>query len=1125
MYQFYQNKMKRPAIAIHEIVVQFFFKPSSNKPGIFSFTALLTSFGLLFSSLVFAGADPHPDYAPLFDFYTSTNGPGWNYSNKWLTDNNPCGWYGVGCTDNRVTTISLMSNNVVGSIPASLGNLTNLKILELRDNGLTGSIPAEIGNLTKLEEIYLIGNQLSGSIPSSIGNLVNLKNLLLRKNQLSGEIPSSLGKLSKLALLNLGVNRLSGPIPGSLGDISTLTAIDLEINELTGTIPDNLANLSKLNTLTLGTNKLSGNIPEFIGGLTTLDALTLENNGFSGPIPSNLGNLTKLSRLLLTSNQLSGSIPGSLGNLTGLFMLSLGSNRLTGTIPDSFGNFYRLFTLDLNGNQLSGSIPSSLGNLYMLEYLFLGNNQLSGSIPNELGNLRYLKILSLIYNNLTGEIPASLGNLLNVRELIFRGNKLSGPIPASLGNLTKLEQLSIHGNKISGEIPASLGNITSLQYLYLQENQLSGAIPSSLGHLPNLKLLWLNSNQLSGCYPESLRSLCNISVQFQNNPGLPGGGNFTNFCSLRPGSNGIAEPTIALSSGISQPILQNTASVSLIVSGCEGGSVTWWASNNTRGSGYTITVPTTVTGTLIYTAVCNVGSCTSLPGTASVVISAAPTTGNFDGFVYGADCETFRGWAWDRDKVNTVISVTILDGANVIATLPAGDFRQDLLNAGKGNGKHAFSFPIPANLKDGRPHQLTARVAGSNFLLKNPPKALTCQGSGGPVNLPPVAPTTIPGNITTSTNYFYSLNLPAFIDPENGALSYELTGLPNGLSFTPSTRLISGMSTTGGSFTLTYSATDNQGAKSQVTIEMVLIPAPAINQPPVAPATSPLSTTIGTPFSVNLPAFTDPEIQTLTYSLSGLPTGLGFTSSTRLISGTAGSNTVGSYVLTYSASDGTNTTPTSVTLTVVPGSTTPPPVVTGDFDGYLSVVNCQEMRGWVWDRNKPNTPLMVEFFANGSSIGTVEAKNFRQDLKDAQKGNGNHGYTFSTPVSIKDNVTRQISAKVQNSTYTLKGSPVAFKCAPSGRLSAESEENRLSVVILGNPSNRDAVEVEIRGAEGQPLRLQLTDTGGRLVSEHQVEKPAEVEHQILPLVNQAPGLLFLRAQSGLRSVTLKVLKQ
>ena len=43
--------------------------------------------------------------------------------------------------------------------------------LDLSNNQLTGSIPSEIGNLTILEVLYLSGNQLTGEIPESICDL------------------------------------------------------------------------------------------------------------------------------------------------------------------------------------------------------------------------------------------------------------------------------------------------------------------------------------------------------------------------------------------------------------------------------------------------------------------------------------------------------------------------------------------------------------------------------------------------------------------------------------------------------------------------------------------------------------------------------------------------------------------------------------------------------------------------------------------------------------------------------------------------------------------------------------------------------------------------------------------
>ncbi|MGM9510762.1 putative Ig domain-containing protein [Larkinella sp. GY13] len=484
-------------------------------------------------------------------------------------------------------------------------------------------------------------------------------------------------------------------------------------------------------------------------------------------------------------------------------------------------------------------------------------------------------------------------------------------------------------------------------------------------------------------------------------------------------------PLLSVSSGVTQPILQNTPYVTLTVTGCEGGTVSWQGPGGASGSGTTIAVPTSTTGNLAYSATCQVGSCVSSPGSLTVAINPPLVSGSFDGFVNGADCSTFRGWAWDRNKINTAISVDILDGAKVIGTLLAGDFRQDLLDAGKGNGKHGFRFTIPESVKDGLAHNLTARVSGSSFILKDSPKALICQGSSTPSNKGPVPPS-----------------------------------------------------------------------------PTILV--------------TPLAAQVGVPFSGTLVPFTDPENQPLTYGLSGLPAGLSINASSRVISGTP--TEAGTFVLAYSASDGALTNSVSFPLTVNPQSTT---TVTGSFEGYLDKLDCGGIRGWVWDRNKPNTPLTVEFYRDGTGevLGSAVANIYRQDLKDAGKGNGAHAYNFTPPGSVTSGTL--IKARVLGSTYELKGGAKAYQCAPA-RLSAETG-SELRVTVLGNPVS-DQVVVEVRGAQGQPLRLQLTDLNGRLVTERQIETAKAVEQQGISIGQYPAGLFLLQVSSGSQRVTLKVLK-
>ncbi|WP_138992484.1 S-layer family protein [Larkinella sp. C7] len=493
--------------------------------------------------------------------------------------------------------------------------------------------------------------------------------------------------------------------------------------------------------------------------------------------------------------------------------------------------------------------------------------------------------------------------------------------------------------------------------------------------------------------------------------------------------NAIPAPNLTTNVVPSSPgsatLIQNTPFVTLTASGCSG-TLAWTGPNNPSGS--TITVPTSATGTLSYTVFCQQGACSSPPASFTITVTTGTTTGSFDGFVNGADCGTFRGWAWDRNKPNTVINIEIMDGSTVIGTLPAGDFRQDLLDAGKGNGKHAFRFTIPESVKDGLPHNLSARVAGSSFILKDSPKALICVGTAPVGNKPPQppTPTVLNAPLTAQVGVPFSGTLVAFTDPEGTTMSYGLSDLPAGLSLNPVSRVISGTPTQAGTFVLTYTATDEGGANNSV----------------------------------------------------------------------------------------------SFNLTINPAETT---TVTGNFEGYLDKVECGTIRGWVWDRNKPNTPVTVEFYTGNTVWGSVVANIYRVDLKNAGKGNGAHAYSFDVPAVLKDGTSRLIYGRVQGSTFVLKDSGKPLTCNVPVRLSAETAPD-LQVAVLGNPVLGTALSVEIRGAEGQPLRMRLTDLSGRLVGEHQIEQAQAVERQTLSLQNQPAGLLLLRVTSGLRSVTVKVLK-
>ena len=450
------------------------------------------------------------DKEALIALYNATDGDNWVNNENWLSDEPLSTWHGVTVSDGRVTGLDFEGNQLIGTIPAELGNLSSLRKLNLDNNQLTGSIPDELGDLASLTALYLRDNQLKGTIPAELGNLASLTALGLSRNQLTGTIPAELGDLASLQELGLWNNQLTGPIPPELGDLSSLQGLYLQNNQLTGAIPPQLGNLSSLQRLDLGGNQLTGAIPRELGDLANLTDLVLDINQLTGPIPTELGDLANLTRLWLHNNQLTGSIPAELGDLANLSWLYLHNNKLTGPIPTELGDLVSLMALNLANNQLTGAIPPELGDLASLTRLYLQNNQLTGSIPPELGNLSNLSGLNLNDNQLTGPIPTELSNLSSLGGLYLQNNQLTGSIPAELGDLANLSWLYLHNNQLTGPIPTELSNLSSLGGLYLQNNQLTGSIPPWLGSLSSLRGLYLNGNQLTGPIPSELGNLSSL---------------------------------------------------------------------------------------------------------------------------------------------------------------------------------------------------------------------------------------------------------------------------------------------------------------------------------------------------------------------------------------------------------------------------------------------------------------------------------------------------------------------------------------------------------------------------------------------------------------------------------------
>jgi len=93
------------------------------------------------------------DSLALVALYNSTSGKDWTNNANWLSDRSIYSWYGINCTSTgmlegtaRVEAITLINNNLSGTIPKEIGNMDSLKVFSIAENKLNGDIPEEVFN-------------------------------------------------------------------------------------------------------------------------------------------------------------------------------------------------------------------------------------------------------------------------------------------------------------------------------------------------------------------------------------------------------------------------------------------------------------------------------------------------------------------------------------------------------------------------------------------------------------------------------------------------------------------------------------------------------------------------------------------------------------------------------------------------------------------------------------------------------------------------------------------------------------------------------------------------------------------------------------------------------------------
>ena len=103
---------------------------------------------------------------------------------------------------------------------------------------------------------------------------------------------------------------------------------------------------------------------------------------------------------------------------------------------------------------------------------------------------------------------------------------------------------------------------------------------------------------------------------------------------------------------------------------------------------------------------------------------------NYTGVLERADCDEISGWALDKHRPDSPLSVDLFEEKEYVTTIVANQFREDLSDAGYGNGRHAFRVQTPLQFKDRRPHVLSISVTGTTKKITPAPRIILCPAPG-----------------------------------------------------------------------------------------------------------------------------------------------------------------------------------------------------------------------------------------------------------------------------------------------------------------------------------------------------------------------------------------------------------
>ena len=580
---------------------------------------------------------------------------------------------------------------------------------------------------------------------------------------------------------------------------------------------------------------------------------------------------------------------GMLSGLTGTLDVSNPSTKLTALVASDFSGLSSLEVLDLSDNSLTASgLPTNVFSaLTSLTGLNLGTNQLATLPATLLTPLTSLTELQL-NNNQLASLPATLlSTLTKLTELQLNNNQLASLPATLLSTLTKLTELHLNNNQLASLPATLLSTLTSLSELKLHNNQLSELPAGLFSGLTSLSAsdLDFRDNKTALVLPLVLGYQRSSQSEGSLSVGLAIGAPVALTIPLQvaAGDATLSASTVTLAAGGTSSgsitVMRGAGNANITLSFGTLPVLTDTGLTLGQGASVVLSVPVFATASL--------PDQTLLEGTALTPVQFEEASGLDTPLVHVLSTTTDDGTVDSAD--NLPVGLDFNASTRILSGTPTA------------SGVYALTYTATDSDGDTATQTLnltveadTAPSFGASTVAQQDYKQFAAISDL-------VLPAATGGNGTP----IYSLTATT----DDGTVD-SADDLPEGLDFDAGSRTLSGTPTAAGTYTMAYSATDDDGDSDNLpSFQLVVDSVPTLANAVIGSHSYVKDQTID---DVQLP-LAEGGTDTVSYSLTAttldgtvdsaddLPEGLDFAASSRTLSGTP--TAAGTYAMTYTATD------------------------------------------------------------------------------------------------------------------------------------------------------------------------------------------------------------------------------